>query len=244
MRIHKKNKASRAQRKSKKHPEAPVKWWFQEKEPIAKFTGWLVAWTFLLFLATIISAAILYKTDETLRVTLEVTQRPWVALEVKVGGPFTYDTSNGARAALSVTIRNTGHSPASNVRISPVRYFSNITNFVWNGRCKKPADKETLIGRLDSVLFPGQSHTETLVPPIGEGDVEDPEKIKAEFLPTIVVCVEYNAMVTDENYSTTAFFVLNKIISNNPLLLGGLNPSDVGLPAEKMYLMAIGSLAD
>jgi hypothetical protein len=43
------------------------KLWFRQREPIDRFTGWLVAWTALLFAATVISAGILWKTDQTLR---------------------------------------------------------------------------------------------------------------------------------------------------------------------------------
>ena len=43
------------------------KWWFKQTAPIDRFTGWLVAWTALLFIATVLNAAILYVTDHTLR---------------------------------------------------------------------------------------------------------------------------------------------------------------------------------
>jgi len=57
------------------------RWWFQHSAPIDRFTGWLVAWTALLFVATIISAGILFITDHTLKETLEETRRAVVASE-------------------------------------------------------------------------------------------------------------------------------------------------------------------
>src|SRR5260221_4271358 len=40
------------------------RWWFRQKNPIDRFTGWLVAWTALLFVVTIANAIILSHTDD------------------------------------------------------------------------------------------------------------------------------------------------------------------------------------
>ena len=42
-------------------------WWFNQPNPIDRFTGWLVAVTFLLTLATIVNAVVLWITDHTLK---------------------------------------------------------------------------------------------------------------------------------------------------------------------------------
>jgi hypothetical protein len=38
-------------------------WWFGQRNQIDRFRGWLVAWTALLRVGTVLSALVLYKTD-------------------------------------------------------------------------------------------------------------------------------------------------------------------------------------
>ena len=59
-----------ARKASAKAERDKQKWWFQQPDPINRFTGWLVAWTALLFFGTIISAGVLLKTDHTLQDTI------------------------------------------------------------------------------------------------------------------------------------------------------------------------------
>jgi hypothetical protein len=42
-------------------------WWLGQRDPIVRLTKWLVIWTALLFVGTVVSAGILWKTDGTLR---------------------------------------------------------------------------------------------------------------------------------------------------------------------------------
>ena len=102
-------------------------WWFNERLPIDRFTGWLVAWTFMLFLATIGSGIVLILTEFTLKDTLVetkksadaanraaksaedtliATQRPWISAEIKLGSaPLTYDAI-GVSLSLKVSMKN------------------------------------------------------------------------------------------------------------------------------------------
>jgi hypothetical protein len=54
------------------------KWWFKQREPIDRFTGWLVVWTAMLFMATVGSVVVLHSTDEKLRESYAVVQRPFI----------------------------------------------------------------------------------------------------------------------------------------------------------------------
>ena len=56
-------------------------WWFNQELPIDRFTGWLVAWTALLFIATVINAVILGITDHTLKETLIENRKVAVSTE-------------------------------------------------------------------------------------------------------------------------------------------------------------------
>src|SRR6186997_394708 len=63
-----------------------AKWWLGQRNPIDRFTGWLVAWTALLCVATVLSTIVLFKTDHTLQRTVVATQRPWISAKVEAGG--------------------------------------------------------------------------------------------------------------------------------------------------------------
>jgi hypothetical protein len=98
------------------------KWWFKQREPIDRFTGWLVAWTALLFIATIVSAGILWKTDNTLRETLEVNQRPWLAISARPIGDAGINDDGVLSLPVEYSLKNSGRTPAVGVTIEDDLY--------------------------------------------------------------------------------------------------------------------------
>lgn len=72
------NAARESRRAEKDKPPEKEPWWFKQKLPIDRFTGWLVAWTALLFVATIANAVILHSTDDKIKESYAVVQRPFV----------------------------------------------------------------------------------------------------------------------------------------------------------------------
>jgi hypothetical protein len=58
--------------------EDKKKWWFKQREPIDRFTGWLVVWTALLFIATVGSVVVLHSTDEKIKESYAAVQRPFI----------------------------------------------------------------------------------------------------------------------------------------------------------------------
>jgi hypothetical protein len=114
-------------------------WWFQQPAPIDRFTGWLVAYTLLLFIATGISACFLHSTDEAIHGQLIImksqldqmkvqteqayqrllaTQRPWIVIpEI----PEITNFANKSRIisfAIRAVFKNVGPSPAANGRVT------------------------------------------------------------------------------------------------------------------------------
>jgi hypothetical protein len=127
------------------------RWWFDQPAPIDRFTGWLVAWTFLLFVATIISALVLWKTDHTLRETLEATNRAWVAV-------VSADLDNAPAAGLPIlghiNFKNTGQSPA--LKLNYVMFLQ-----LRPADQNPPSAKEDVCGSVPNgsiALFPGDTH--------------------------------------------------------------------------------------
>jgi hypothetical protein len=88
------------------------KWWLGQRNPIDRFTGWLVAWTALLCVATVLSAVVLYKTDHTLQRTVVATQRPWISVKVEAGG-IRFHSDGTLFHNFKVTLKNVGNSVAT-----------------------------------------------------------------------------------------------------------------------------------
>ncbi|HEY6764327.1 MAG TPA: hypothetical protein VI386_06105 [Candidatus Sulfotelmatobacter sp.] len=87
-------------------------WWFSRRNPIDRFTGWLVAWTALLSLSTLISAIVLYKTDRTLQCTVVATQRPWIKPSVELAG-IRFTPEGGLALPMNLKLQNVGNSVAT-----------------------------------------------------------------------------------------------------------------------------------
>jgi hypothetical protein len=86
--------ARKAADKAKHEAKRQRHWWFSQSVPIDRFTGWLVTWTALLFIATVINAGVLWKTDNTLHDTL---------LETKKSADAAENSANAARAAVELS---------------------------------------------------------------------------------------------------------------------------------------------
>src|ERR1700722_17563379 len=65
--------AREARKAEKQKPPEKRFWWFNQPVPIDRFTGWLVAWTALLFLATIGNVIILKHTDDKISEQAEIS---------------------------------------------------------------------------------------------------------------------------------------------------------------------------
>jgi len=103
-------KEARRRRAQEREP-MPI-WWLGQRDPVARFSKWLMIWTALLFVGTIGSGIILYKTDITLQNTTVTNERPWLKLEIEPAGDFSYSTELGIDFLIKVNIKNIGKTPA------------------------------------------------------------------------------------------------------------------------------------
>jgi hypothetical protein len=103
--------ADEARRKKQSEPHKKEPWWFNQALPIDRFTGWLMIYTLVMAIATLLSAAILFKTDHTLKETMVFGQRAYVGINVMAGLRMTPQT-------VSFTYENFGQTPAKEVRVS------------------------------------------------------------------------------------------------------------------------------
>lgn len=86
-------------------------WWFNHPGPIERLTGWLVLWTALLFVGTMSSTMVLWRTDITLRETLDASNRAWISV---VDASLDSEPADGAPILGSLTYQNIGRAPALN----------------------------------------------------------------------------------------------------------------------------------
>lgn len=101
-----------ADRRRAQEREPMPYWWLGQRDPVARFTKWLVCWTALLFVGTIGSAIVLWITDHTLRETLEANNRAWIAI---VNANLEAAIEVGQPVRSNLLYRNSGQSPALKV---------------------------------------------------------------------------------------------------------------------------------
>lgn len=234
--------ARKASDKAKGEADRRDRWWFNQRAPIDQFTGWLVAWTALLFLATIVNAGILWLTDHTLRDTLIANNRAWVWPEVEIAGDLDLTKRE---FPITVTLTNTGPAPATHVNVelymnpSPSIPVEGIDEF-----CKKAlrdrANSFNAIFR-GRAIFPQRTIQEKSAADIW------PEKFKAAraalhtprsagYIVVISVCVYYKFAVGRDTYRLTSRrFIL---VDSDKYTRGTapLNPRKMFIAREKLRL--------
>src|ERR1700683_5502081 len=111
-------------------------WWFQETDPIARFTGWVAAFTFVLVLVSFLQFCTLQSTDKTTRDALTASNRAWIApTNATITSP-----EKDKPLTITVFYVNTGHSPAFSV----IGYHAHSTfsSSDWNnGTASRALDK-------------------------------------------------------------------------------------------------------
>lgn len=141
---------------------------------------------------------------------VEVADRPWLSIDVRVNGPITFD-SNGANMPTLVTFTNTGHSPAAGL------WF---TGFLFPGRLDPVAEREKMCSQLQEqaianprlvteVIFPGTS------PPRQEIFTSGKDKLNVALkqmdgmvAPTLIVCAAYHPAFSPSSIHQTALIYL------------------------------------
>jgi hypothetical protein len=169
------------------HPSEAEKqrknWWFNQPTPIDRFTGWLVAWTALLFVATIFNAVILYITDHTLKDTLvEARRSANAAVNAATAARDSADVVSASserqlrayigiepmspihvsknRIRIRVVIKNFGQTPAYNLRaesrIAVLEVFASDRTPMKN----TDSGREFIVSQVQSTIYPNESYAD------------------------------------------------------------------------------------
>src|SRR5229473_433725 len=87
-------------------------WWFQQTDPVAKFTGWVAIYTLALAIVASLQTCVLNNQLEEAR----VDQRPWISFSAIPVTNLTYERG-AAHLALQTIVKNVGHLPAQYVYV-------------------------------------------------------------------------------------------------------------------------------
>jgi hypothetical protein len=102
--------------KCKKYFKGP--WWFQEKDAVARFTGWLAVYTGVLVIVSALQFCTLNNTDKTLRDTLEASDASNRAFVFPKSVRFERNIENSQNNwRFSIEWENSGNTPPVDLRL-------------------------------------------------------------------------------------------------------------------------------
>ena len=228
-------------------------WWFNQPLPIDRFTGWLVAWTSCLSIATfgLILVAILqwrelHSTDAHVNEQVQITadqlkimqagQRAWVEIgPIEVASDLEI-SGDHAETSLKVNLKNTGNLPA--LRIEPIiQIYPNRSLNSFPPKCTVKKAEPRSFG---FSLFPNETYKEWANPiaTTESGGEITPVPKKDFFSLGVVGCILYES-AGDPTIHLTGFAGI--IIQRN---LGGdeygfFNPAKSRYAASDITFMTI-----
>jgi hypothetical protein len=193
---------------------------------IARYNWWLMIFTGILAVATIgLGSAtvglyligekqieIANKSTEVAEKAFIAANRPWVKIDIQVGGPIAYNV-NGANFTLRYIMKNIGHSPATNVWPNP-KVIAPILDPDAPENFSPRAELQNLISEMKKrppspfgyALFPDDVIAQDITVIMSQDEIKRATKLLNAIYPTIVGVVDYR-MGFDEKSHQTGFIV-------------------------------------
>lgn len=201
----------------KRQERLPKPWhWFNQPDPVARFTLWLAIFTLMLIVIAAMQSLILFN---QLRET-QYEQRPWVFAEIGPGGPILRNQSGGLTIQVGFKFHNTGHLPALYVSPDLDVYLSgddgerggSYGSYV-RERQKRRCDgqfQQPLAGdQVGVTVFPGQDVKVGIGKGIDARSIDKAVNNEMGYLiPWVVGCIRYRAPGGDFHQTGVAFQVL------------------------------------
>lgn len=162
-------------------------WWFQEKEPLNRFTGWLMAYTAVLVAVSSLQFCTLQNTDRTTRDAVIAANRAWLA---PVSAAFEREPVVGQKMHVRLTYRNVGRAPALKFNFG-MRIFGVPTGK--SGEFTIPRDdfcnQVSFPGV--NVVFPTQPPDHEIRFPFAAEAVFTPDMASGKIIPVWQACFRY-----------------------------------------------------
>jgi hypothetical protein len=224
-------------------PREGRRWWFNQPSPIDRFTGWLVAWTALLCVATCINAIVLWKTDHTLTDTLIANNRAWIWPEIEIDDDLDLAKED---FKFKMTLVNTGPAPATNVKesieLKPFMFSSPDSGRVDN-QCKHISDDDFPVVKAlfpGYVLFPQRPFSASAPASLAEtinilkAASEKHERIYWQ----VSVCIRYDFAVASRVHQTSRRFFLIDSETKSDDGVFWIDPNRLFIERSKLKLVA------
>lgn len=183
------------------------------------------------------------KSVDASKQALVATQRPWISADVRTAGPLFFD-NNGAGIMLKITLKNTGHTPATNVLPFPVMFVREPQPMnvlaIQKRRCSTVRHPPRPSGGPGYTLFPDYVIDEYNTPSMARDEIEGARLIA----PFIIICINYQFTFSDESHQTAAMYSLVRLDPAHPGQAFAINPRGGPVPAASLQLIPMGSYAD
>lgn len=214
-----------------------------------KATDWIVVGlTLVVAIAAFYSAWVFQGQLTAANKELELSERPWIALEIAKASPFRFAPAGGAGMTIDITMHNLGHSPAIEIyRVEKLLPWptGDGTSDVKEA-CREAAQYRDHL-QLTTVLFPSQPtpRPEGVIVSIGKEDLDKFHETHGEaVLPEVVVCVSYRSTFSAQSYETGQGELVYRLDPATPGALLVMHPKDGDVPVDRLFMLQHPTLAD
>jgi hypothetical protein len=148
---------------------------------------------------------------------LELSERPWVDADIKLDGPFDFEEGGGANLPLKISVRNTGHSPATAVSFAWKVLIGSQALTAHNYRdqvCGDASKRATTAPQFGFALFPNLTFEQPFGVGIRKEEIEQWHKSKdfpgliggdVIFFPSVIICIAYRPGFNQTSVYHTAY---------------------------------------
>jgi hypothetical protein len=224
-------------------------WEKARTDPIALFTFWLVIFTAVLSGVGVIQLKLLGRSEtiaansaraardsanaakqsaEISEKTLVAANRPWIQLDVQVGGPITYDV-NGANFTFRFILKNVGRSPATNVWVN----LRVILNYPSDDPKAKGLDaRQMLLKEISErkkqppspfgfAMFPDETIVQEVKTSVSKDELDRATKLIKAIYPTAYGSAEYRIGLDAAPHHTGFIFGVRRNDAPRPFTMQG-----------------------
>jgi hypothetical protein len=191
----------------------------------------LIAFLNVVLIVVAIVAATIYgmqleemqRANRLTRATLELSQRPWLIADVRLVGPLKFDKMGGVTLPVWYSLKNTGHSPALKVWPSVEMFLprnpETEPNMERDKLCARADDSSSHMGQ---AVFPSGAApdpTSIVGTAVGKEDIQRGQILNGFIIPTVILCIAYQATLDNEWHHTGMIFEVHKIENGQPFAI-------------------------
>ena len=171
---------------------------------------------------------------------LELTERPWVRVDLQIAGPFVIDKT-GINFIIQATTKATGNSPATSLAMESKMYV----DYAWpavrinekrDALCEDIKKRATTNQKYLKSMFPGVQESPEYQH-LGVPRLELEEALKGgseRIIPLIVTCAIYRSTFNDNLYETAYSSTVMVVEQGTGMTIPGIK--EVAIPPERLSI--------